>query len=371
MDIAIISSANGGVGNFTYNISKHLSEYVDRIDLYMYKDPDREVPAGDLPENVNVAMESSSRILFALKLIYVTPKMTGYDILHTIILSPYILLMEVLGGGSVRTVITMHPQPVGSIEEWNLKSMLNIIFHKCEKLMQPKLASISDAVVTVSEDSSELLFDKWRVDAQVIHHGVDATKFAPESGQEREIREHLGVGEDELLFLFVGILYPEKDVKTLIEAIPEVVRAHNDCHFLIIGRGPEQNSTIKRIQKSGHDEFITQIDYVENIEDYYSTADIFVSPSYIEDFGIVYIEAMQSGLPVIAADIPVAREVVDGAGIFFEPKNPDDLSEKVIELIEDQTKAEKLEAIALDRADDFTWESAAQDYLNIYRSTLP
>jgi len=363
MDVAIVSSANGGVGSFTFNLAIELGELADSVDLYLYRDSSRNVPKGDLPENVNVVIESPLRSKFVVDLLRFSPKMSKYDVVHNVVLSPHILLLRSLG---IKTVNTVHPQPVLSTDDLNLSSKINEVAQKIEKWTQPFISRVADETVTVSEDSANLVRQKWGVDPEVVYHGVDDEKFAPDVEGADRVRENLGLGPEETLFLYVGILYPKKDIGTLIDAIPEIINESGDCKFLIIGRGPEEELLHKKIERQNLDDYVIHKQYVEDINEYYAASDIFVLPSFIEEFGIVYVEAMQSGLPVVAADIDVAEEVVGDAGVYFTPKDSSDLAKSVLDLLGNDDQIKTLSENGINRAKIFSWERAAQDYYEIY-----
>lgn len=367
MDVAIISSGNGGVGSFTFNLARNLGNYVDTVDLYLYTDSSRDIPTGEFPDNVNIVMSVGNPGLFLAKTILSTPKLLKYDIIHNVVLSPYILLILKLSNVFNFSVInTVHPMRVEVGKDRNIRSFLDETYQKVEKKAQSIVSKKTHATVTVSEDAKNTIQKKWGVNPEVIHHGVDRTKFAPNVDGANEVRRDLGVSENEVLFLSVGILYPRKDISTLIDAIPTITEKHENCKFLIIGRGPEEELMKEKIKENNLSDRVYSIDYVEDITKYFAAADIFILPSFGEEFGIVYVEAMQSGLPVIAADIDVAREVVGDAGVFFEPRDTDDLANKTIDLLDNEEKMNRLVENGMNRAQLFSWEKAAKEYAELY-----
>jgi teichuronic acid biosynthesis glycosyltransferase TuaC len=367
MDVAIISSGNGGVGSFTFNLARNLGKYVDSVDLYLYTDPSRDIPTGEFPDNVRIVMSVGNPVLFLARTVLSTHKFLNYDIIHNVVLSPYALLLLKLSDKFGFSVVnTVHPMQVELSKDRNIRSILDESFQKMEKKAQSIVSKKTHATVTVSEDAKRTMEEKWDVTPEVIYHGVDKNKFSPNVEGADEIRRDLGVSDTDVLFFTVGILYPRKDISTLINAIPIIVESYENCKFLIIGRGPEEELMEKLIEERGVSNKVSRIRYVEDITKYFAAADGFILPSYGEEFGIVYVEAMQSGLPVIATDINVAREVVGDAGVFFVPGDPNDLADKTINILNNEGVWKQLVKNGVSQAQLFSWEKAAQEYAEIY-----
>jgi glycosyltransferase involved in cell wall biosynthesis len=103
----------------------------------------------------------------------------------------------------------------------------------------------------------------------------------------------------------------------------------------------------------------------------YRSADVFVRTSLYENFGLGFVEAMACGTPVVASNIPVASEVLDGAGLLFDPRDPNDLADKVVALLTNERLREKLSQAGIKRVKkNFTWKTAAKKYLSIYESLV-
>jgi glycosyltransferase involved in cell wall biosynthesis len=99
------------------------------------------------------------------------------------------------------------------------------------------------------------------------------------------------------------------------------------------------------------------------VQQLYRNADIFVFPSFCESFGHPMVEAMAHGLPIVAADTPVNREICAGAALYFRPLDPGDLAEKVKLVGSDQALTEKLRRSGRHRVADFRWEDHVERLL--------
>ena len=105
------------------------------------------------------------------------------------------------------------------------------------------------------------------------------------------------------------------------------------------------------------------------LSSYYKSADICVFPSRHEGFGLVVLEAMASGIPVIASDIPSFQEIIsDGYdGKLFKSEDADDLSKEIIALYQDPHLRKKLSRNAFEKAKRYSWENIADKYISLYK----
>jgi len=176
----------------------------------------------------------------------------------------------------------------------------------------------------------------WKYSPVVIPNPVDYEFFRPDIDGS-EVRSDLGLKKGQQIVLWVGRVVPHKGIENLVEASKYVENAR----FIIGGWGPHLPA-IRRLAKSFDVEdrviFSGRLARSE-LPRYYAACDVFVLPSVsrLEAFGIVALEAMSSGKPVVVTDMPGVREVVsDGVeGLLCEPLNAEDLAEKINRLLAD------------------------------------
>lgn len=197
----------------------------------------------------------------------------------------------------------------------------------------------------------------------VIPYGVDLEEFSPDR-QPAEMPPALSA-DDRTLLLYVGDLIYRKGVQTLIEA----VRAEDGVALAIVGDGPYRDELE---EQAGDTEAIAFLGFQphEEIPGYMAAADAFVMPSLIEAFGIVNIEALASGTPVIGAETGGIQDIVDAeVGRTFEPGNAAELQSCIAELAADPALREELGRNARRRAEErYNWDRFGEDMAAIYRS---
>jgi glycosyltransferase involved in cell wall biosynthesis len=171
------------------------------------------------------------------------------------------------------------------------------------------------------------------------------------------------VGPDEKILLYVGRLASEKAIERLrpcLDAEPRV-------HLAIVGDGPYRPE-LERVF-AGTKTVFTGYMHGQELAEAYASADGFVFPSTTETLGLVLFEAMASGLPVLAADSPPTREVLENgqAGFIFDATSPESLIQGVRQLLWDEPRRQAVMARAADIVEDLDWRGPTEQLLAHYR----
>jgi D-inositol-3-phosphate glycosyltransferase len=216
----------------------------------------------------------------------------------------------------------------------------------------------------------------------IIPPGVDVSHFYPIPGDEAKM--YVGLKPDDRMVLFVGRIEPLKGVDTLIEAMSCLqLKDGHKVHLAIIGGDPgaspqEMSAEMARLQKLCDDLCVGQTVVFLGKRDqdrlpyYYSAAELLVMPSHYESFGMVALEAMACGTPVIASEVGgLAYLVRDGETGFTVPdQEPELLSEKITWLLNDPLLHRTMSERAVEYAQDYAWEKIAGQIVNEYRGLL-
>ena len=242
----------------------------------------------------------------------------------------------------------------------------SLIKKKYYKFLFRRAICYCKGIVTISKATKKALlnFDKTvesKVD--IIYEFID-DKFI----------EALNVSEKRLLYedyiLFIGKRKKHKNLERLILAYNEIKKKIN-CKLVIAGnkdinndRKDEIDLLIKKINlENDIVEIISPDD--ETIINLYRNAKLFVFPSLCEGFGLPPLEAMSLGCPVIASDLPVLREVCGDAALYFNPYSENDLSDKMLKILNDEALIKIMKEKGLDRVNFFDKEKIIKQYIEV------
>ncbi len=195
---------------------------------------------------------------------------------------------------------------------------------------------------------------------RVIANGIDApaaaSRRAAPAGGER-------------LVLLVGRLVYEKGVQVALDALPAVLAAVPGARFAVAGSGPYEGELRAQAERLGlleRGEFLGWTGDAA-LAELYAAADVCAVPSLYEPFGLVALEAMAAGCPVVAADTGGLREVVpDGTGRRVRPGDAGDLARALVEVLADPDGAARVAATARAHAAGFGWADAAHRTAEVY-----
>jgi glycosyltransferase involved in cell wall biosynthesis len=126
------------------------------------------------------------------------------------------------------------------------------------------------------------------------------------------------------------------------------------------------------IKQLGVSEMVIQLGSIayEQLHQVYARADFYVTPAYTETFAHPIVEAMSSGLPVIASDIPVHREICEGAAVYFQKFSPEALAEATVRLANSPESAKRMALAGSQRAKAFSWRKHVEQILGVARELI-
>ena len=181
-----------------------------------------------------------------------------------------------------------------------------------------QLQKLDETVLLYLQDS-EMYYHAYGFSPFVIPNPLTIKPGAPAIGKNKR-------------FLAVGRLTPKhKGFDLLIKAFGKFAQSNSDWYLDIVGDGPEKESLNKMIENRNLTKRIKIHPFTENIQMFYSQASIYVSSSRWKDFGLVLVQAMAHGLPVISSDLPSSKEILGDFGMYFKNGNVDDLAKRLEE----------------------------------------
>lgn len=232
------------------------------------------------------------------------------------------------------------------------------------KLAQTAMEKVS-ARIAVSEAARATLIKHIDGDAVVIPNGVDVSSF-------RNAKPMFGWPGRNLSIVFLGRGdEPRKGLAVLVEAYPEIRKKFPEIRVLIAGPG-EPDNTLKSLSREDRAS-VTVLGMVapQDKASVLASGTIYVAPNTGgESFGIVLLEAMAAGTPVVASDLEAFKRVLDNgkAGITFENENPADLAEVISDLLANPNRRAQLSEQGRLRAAEFDWSVVAGKIVEVYES---
>jgi glycosyltransferase involved in cell wall biosynthesis len=182
--------------------------------------------------------------------------------------------------------------------------------------------------------------------------GVDAVRFQP-GFRDPAVRARMGATEDSVVVAYVGRVAREKGIDVALEAMRAVIPRRPGTVLAIAGDGPHA-AHCRRVAPRGT--YFAGRLTGDALSAFYSSADVFVFPSITDTFGNVLLEAMASGLAIVAADVPQAREVVGrDAGMFATPNDARTFADAIVSLVDDRAQLALRRGAALVRARTRGW----------------
>ncbi|MFQ5652696.1 MAG: glycosyltransferase family 4 protein [bacterium] len=218
---------------------------------------------------------------------------------------------------------------------------------------------------------------------QVIHHGVDrpTSPFVPAAprlrrtaGQasEHNVKEHkkLALDIQRDFILFVGTRRPHKNIEGLIQALALLRKKYEqEIDLVVAGKAYSDYTAPERlVQHLGLQHHVHFLDFVPDAElaALYQSARVVSLPSFYEGFGFPVLEALAYGKPFVGSNVTSIPEVVGKAGLLVDPNSPEDIADKINQILSDESLAEALCRKALQRVEEFTWKAMAEATLKVY-----
>lgn len=241
---------------------------------------------------------------------------------------------------------------------------------------EQRLAVETDRVVVPVREEGRFLEEAYGARPSritVVPGGVDLSLFTPVD--QTMARQQLNLPKDAALVLYVGRFAPLKRVDRLVESVAQLRTLGRDVHLAIVGGddpGDESTQTLKavvsQLRLEGNVHFAGRVDQ-QTLPLHYSAADLLALPSDYESFGLVLLEAMACGTPVVSTRVGIAPTLIEEGvnGILLENNSVDSLARGIERLTAgDRPAAERIRSTVT----QYGWQGIAADMVDVYVSLL-
>jgi glycosyltransferase involved in cell wall biosynthesis len=222
-------------------------------------------------------------------------------------------------------------------------------------------------VVAISERTRQQLKQYYNVSDErivTIPNGINLSRFNPENARSRyAVRHSFGISKDLPLLLFVGSQYRLKGLEFVIRAMVEM-----DTKAALLVVGADEAAPFKRLaDQLGVSDRVIFAGARSDLPTIYPAADAFVLPTLYETFALVCLEAMASGLPVLASPVGGIEDYLrDGENGLYIQRDPTEIAAKLDRLLNDRALHATLRKAGIATAQNYAWEKIARQYLNLF-----
>lgn len=239
-----------------------------------------------------------------------------------------------------------------------------LVFYPVEKFF----SRLTDILITITHEDYKLAKEKFNCQVEHIHGvGVNEERYYPVNAEEQQrLRKELGFTPDQKIILCVGELLPNKNQQMAIRMMQQVVKKFPDAVLLLAGNGPEKENLEKLISELGMEKNIKMLGYCTYLEKYQRITDVLVACSKREGLPLNLVEAMLTGNPVVASVNRGHRELIRDGENGYLVSGADEMAERVIGLLTDDSLRKRIGSAAQDYARDYGFVNVERELRLIY-----
>jgi phosphatidylinositol alpha-mannosyltransferase len=285
-----------------------------------------------------------------------------FDIIH--VHEPLVpgLSQQVLRLSHALTVGTFHAASYS-----HMYSTSQLAYASTYPLLRPLFRKLAGCIA-VSTAAQQFIARYFPADYRIIPNGISLDRFRPDT---LPLAKYM---DGKLNILFVGRFEKRKGAKYLLRAIPYIRERHPNTRFIFVGEGRLRPGFQRYVEKQGwHNIIFTGYVSDEDLPRYFASAKIFCATAIGgESLGIVLLEAMAAGKPVVASDIRGYATVVDNGidGLLTPPRQPEELAHAINTLLENDALCQQFIQNGLLKARNYAWPYVAKSVMNYYMELL-
>jgi glycosyltransferase involved in cell wall biosynthesis len=353
IDIQSTAGAKTGIGYYTYNLVKRLSQ-IEGIGLTCYKPGNKE------------KLNTAQRIFWENIKMPMLAKTDKIELLH---IPGFAGAFSSLG---IKKITTVHDL-IGMIYPWNLGPASRFYWQK----WLAACVSHSDFIIADSENTKKDIINYLKFPSEkikVIYLASDPV-FRPleRSVSHDEILRNYGITKKYILN--VGTIEPRKNISSLIVAFNAYLKKskRKDLLLVIAGqKGWDYEKCLFKVVELGLEDKVLFCGYIKD-EDFpvvYNYAQAFIYPSLYEGFGLPVLEAMSCGLPVICSKVSSLPEITQDSVRYIDPKNLDSVVSALENVLDNVGLRSELGRRALEQSKKFSWDRTILETISVYENIL-
>ncbi|MFJ1472902.1 glycosyltransferase family 4 protein [Capnocytophaga cynodegmi] len=306
--------------------------------------------------NGNTFFLSEGSVYNPFLIIKIIPFLKKYDIIH-IHLFPtlyWFVIAKVLSFSKTKLIFTEHSTS-------NKRRNFHIF-----KFIDKIIYSFLDYIVCISSATKENLvkhLNYTKNNISIIYNGINLERFS----KINNLNNYPFLEKDSLILIQVSAFRKEKDQETVIKSMTKLP---DKVKLLLVGDGPLRAHNEKLSEKLGLEHRIKFLGIRNDIPELYSHSDICILSSHYEGFGLAIVEGMASKKPSIASDVDGIKEIVEGYGLLFKKGDPNELSERILYLLDNKTIYDEIAKKCYLRAQNFDINNMVDKYIKIYNNLI-
>lgn len=362
IDVRLWGVKHAGIGRYTEELIKNLQEVDKRNEYILFC---RRSDINEIPSREGWRKVTADIPHYTLREQVFLPgifKKEKLDLLHV----PHFNVPFLYDGKFIATIHDVLWHEVRGVGVTTLPAPLYLIKHLGYRLVINGAIRRAAKIITPTNTIKKNLTERFGIPAEkivVTYEGIPA-RFHISIYESKKILEKYKIRKPYLLY--VGSLYPHKNVEFVVRALKLV---KDDVNLVIVSsRNVFAERFMRFVRKEGVEELVKFLGYVpdEELAVLYKNSEAFVFPTLSEGFGLPGLEAMTAGTPVLCSDILVLREVYGDAALYFNPRDANDIANKIKLILADKKLRAELIFKGAKQVKKYSWRKMAEGTLQVY-----
>jgi len=400
IDARMYGAGQTGIGNYIHHLMKYLFEIDQKNNYLVFLLPEEYDKFELLNKRVKKIKVSAKwygwkeQIIFPFEILKHKIDLIHFPHFNSPILYHWIVWIQntisrrgISRHASAKTVTTIHDLtpyyfPGHKMNSWIRRKGFRLVFSTAVKKSSRVIAvskyTKRDTVKIFLNNSQKIPLisshKEGTIDKiQVIYEGVDEQfQVIKDYGKIKAIKEKYKITKP--FIFYTGVWRNHKNLVGLIKAFDLIVNKYKINYQLILGgkEDPYYPEARETWEKLNLDDKIVRTGFIskEELPLFYNAADIFVIPSFREGFGLIGLEAIACGTPVVSSNKTSLPEILGNAAIYFNPADHQEMAEKIVKVIQDKDLKNSLIQKGFRQIEKYDWKRMAKETLEMYEEVM-